>query len=209
MTLHYLSQMMRQEALMALNSKTFMALGTITGYDPGSYTATVLLYPEDETTGSPALQTGWLPIFTPWAGNGWGLFLPPNIGDVVEVQFQEGSLQSGIICLRSYTNISPPLSVPSGEFWLVHSTGSSIKVTNDGKLSITGNVEIDVTAPVVNINSPAVKLGNLNDALTGLMNDVAITVFNEHTHPQEGGGTTSAPTQQLSSTALTTNVQGN
>jgi len=106
-----------------------------------------------------------------------------------------------------------PLPVSSGEFWLVHKTGSFLKLTNDGKVSINGNAEIDITAPIINIGSTtgssAVSIGDLVSALTGVMNDVAISVYNSHTHNQAGGGITAVPNQLLDSTALTQNLKAN
>jgi hypothetical protein len=212
----------RMHSQLANSSRTFSCLGVITGYDPNNYLVTVELY--GATDDAPALQTGSIPLFSPWVGNGWGLFAPPNLGDIVEVHFQEGSVQNAYACLRCYNNNFRPLSVASGEFWLVHQSGSFVKLTNDGKLLLNGNVEldltspvikltattqIDLTAPIININSGDVSLGNLNDALTGLMNNIAINVYNEHTHNVVGGGITDAPNQLLDTSALTTNVKAN
>ncbi len=230
MSIYGLQQMMRGEALKVMSSQQFVSLGTIMGYDPTNYVATVQLYQADPG-GIPALQTGWLPVFTPWMGNGWGMFAPPNIGDIVEVHFQEGSLQNGYIALRSYNTGSPPLAVQSGEFWLVHASGSSVKLTNDGKLSINGNVEIDLTAPTVVITTTGnatinatgnatvtaasikldatdVEMGHLASALTPIMTSVAQTVYNGHTH-NISGGVTLVPNQLMGPSVLTTNVKAN
>lgn len=212
----------RMHAQLANSSRTFSSLGRITGFDPNNYFVTVEIY--GATDDSPALQTGSIPLFSPWVGNGWGMFAPPNMGDIVEVHFQEGSVQNAYACLRCFNNNFLPLAVESGEFWLVHQTGSFVKLTNDGKLLLNGSVEIDITAPIiqitasasvaitapaVSIDSEAITMGNLSDTLTGLMNDVAINVYNNHTHSDPQGGTTGIPDQQLDASALTTNVQGN
>ncbi|MFO0906767.1 MAG: phage baseplate assembly protein V [Isosphaeraceae bacterium] len=104
--------------------------GIVTSYDPDNYAAKVMLQPE-------GVETGWLPIRTPWSGNGWGVFCPPSPGDEVEVGFQEGGKQAGYIRLRAFGDRSRPLSVPSGEFWVVHGSGASIKLRNDGTLVMT------------------------------------------------------------------------
>lgn len=210
------------QSQLANSSRSFSTLGLVTGYDPNNYLVTVELYAA--TDDSPALQTGWIPLFSPWVGNGWGMFCPPNLGDIIEVHYQEGSSQNPFACMRTYSDVFRPLSVQSGEFWLVHQSGSYLKLTNDGKLLINGFLELDISAPVinitatttvnisapsVNIDSPAVALGNLSDALTGLMNNVAINVYNGHTHNDPQGGVTGAPNQQLDSSALTSNIKGN
>ena len=73
----------RRETQRAISMLALPKTGIISGYDPASYAAKVRLQPED-------VETGWLPIRTPWAGNGWGMFCPPDIDDEVEVQFQDG-----------------------------------------------------------------------------------------------------------------------
>lgn len=148
--------MIRMHASLMQNSISSTQLAIVTAYDPVNYAVQVQTYAQDDDTNQP-LVTGWIPLFTPWMGNGWGLYLPPNLGDLIEVHYQEGSLQNGYAGLRCFNPTSPaglpsPNGVPSGEFWLIHQTGSYIKVTNDGKVSINGQAEIDIIAPVININ---------------------------------------------------------
>lgn len=190
---YVMQNIMRQEAQKAMNSKTFSTNGKVIGYDPNKFLARVELYPADEATGEPALQPGWLPIYSPWVGVNCGMFCAPNIGDIVEVHFQEGSLQNGYICSRNFNNISPPLPIPSGEFWLVHASGSFIKLLNDG---------------TVEINSQKLELGVVSDALLKLMNSVARDVFNEHTH-MTPDGESDPPTQQMGDDSLTLNTTAN
>lgn len=197
--------MIRLQSSIVNNSRTSTSLGLVTGYDPTNYLVTVELYPEDSSSNTPSLQTGWIPLFTPWAGNGWGMFLPPNIGDIIEVHYQEGSLQNAYAALRSFNFTALPVAVNSGEFWLVHQSGSFIKLTNDGKVSISAAVEIDVTAPIVNIDSPEVNLGN--GTLSALLTGAAATAFDTHTHTGSFAGNTSPPSTSMA-TDLTTNVKG-
>lgn len=119
-------------------------MGIVTSYDPAAYTAIVSIHPEEELT-------GWLPILAPWVGNGWGHFAPPSIGDQVEVVHAEGSVGMGMVVGRVFDQAHQPIPVQSGEFWLVHKSGSSIKLTNDEKISINGALEIDLSAPRVSI----------------------------------------------------------
>lgn len=105
-------------------------IGIVTNYNPANYTAKVALQPD-------GLLTGWLPIASHWIGNGWGLMSPPSINNMVTVVFLEGNLNSGVIQGRLFNNQSPPLQVESGEFWLVHAKGQSVKLTNDGALTLS------------------------------------------------------------------------
>lgn len=199
-----LLNMIRLQSTIANNARTMTDLGIVTGYDSQNYLVTVEIYPEDEASNTPALNTGWIPLFSPWIGNGWGLFLPPNIGDIIEVHYQSGSLQNAYAALRSYNYGALPMNVSSGEFWLVHQTGSIIKLTNDGKITINANVELDLIAPVVNITSPEVNLGN--GTLSAVLNEAAAAAYNSHTHTGSFSGPTSTPTPQLTSADQTTNV---
>ena len=143
--MHGLTNMMRREAERAMDRKAVPCYGVVTSYDPDTYSAKVQLQPSNQ-------ETGFLPIHSPWSGNGWGMFAPPSPGDLVEVNFQEDGKNAGMIGLRQFGNQLRPLPVPSGEFWLVDSLGNSFKFTG-GKLTLNGHTEIDVTAPTINVVS--------------------------------------------------------
>lgn len=167
---------LRQQASLASANRIFVTTGIITGYDPVNYLVTVQT--DVATDDYPASQTGWIPLSALWVGNSWGLFAPPNLGDVCSIFYQDGDSQVPFASLRFFGDNARPLSVPSGEFWLVHQSGTYLKMTNDGKLSLHGNVEID-------IDSPSVKLGDLAGDLQKLINAKFEDTFNTHTH---GGG---------------------
>jgi phage baseplate assembly protein V len=124
-----------QRAMASMISSRF---GSITNFDPNTFTARVMLQPDN-------VMTGWLQVSCPWIGNGWGMFAPPNIGDLVDVLYTNSDLQSGVIALRSYNQVNRPLPVKSGEFWLVHKSGAFFKLTNDGKLSVSDGHGATVT----------------------------------------------------------------
>lgn len=208
-----LHQIMRQEALKAGNSKTQTAMGIVSDYDPVNYLVQVELYPAD-VDGTPALQTGWLPLMTLTQG----FYAPPTQGSVVAVHYQEGSLQNGFVSLAAYSPLNPAnAQALAGEFWYVNSTGSLFKFTSDGKvtinaasdldMTITGNVNL--TASAVNIQSSSINLGDLMSAISTLVNSTAIAVYNTHTHMQEGSGTTAVPNQLMDGSNLTTNTMAN
>ncbi|OEZ60706.1 phage baseplate assembly protein V [Duganella sp. HH105] len=100
-------------------------IGTVTSYDPNTYSAKVLLQPE-------GVEIGWLPITSAWSGNGWGLFSPPTSGDTVQLEFQEASMDAGLIVGRFYSDQARPLPAPSGELWAVHKNGAQFKLLNSG-----------------------------------------------------------------------------
>ena len=87
--------------------------GTVTSVDPSTATARVTLQPE-------GVLTGWLPLLTPWVGNGWGLVCPPAIGTQVLVLPHEGDAEQGVIVGATWSAKAMPPAAPAGEIWLVH-----------------------------------------------------------------------------------------
>ncbi|HEX7854431.1 MAG TPA: hypothetical protein VF503_12120 [Sphingobium sp.] len=120
---------MRRVASEATSDRPGTRHGTITGFDPDTRAIKAQLEPD-------GTSTGWIPLKSMWVGNGWGLYLSPSIGDAVEVSFQETDGGVGTAGLLFFNDEDRPLSVPSGEAWLVHKSGASIKLTNDGALSL-------------------------------------------------------------------------
>ncbi len=103
-------------------------LGVVASVDSTTYTARVTIQPE-------GVLSGWLPIAASWVGAGWGLACPPSPGDQVLVLWQEGEAEHGIIVGRLWSSQAAVPDAPSGEFWLVHKSGSFLKLENDGSIS--------------------------------------------------------------------------
>lgn len=157
---------MRAQAQRATQHRTTVQLGIVTNYNPHSYQAKVRLQPED-------VPTGWLPIVSPWVGNGWGLFAPPSIGDLVEVQFQEGQLEAGFICQRFYNEFDRPLAVPEKEWWLVHQSASSLKFLNDGSVELHTTQQLRAT---VGGDAQLTVAGNLSTQATHWQHEGPVTI---------------------------------
>jgi phage baseplate assembly protein V len=121
---------MRLQAQRAMASVVTSRVGEITNYDPNTFTARVQLQPD-------SIISGWMPVASPWIGNGWGMFATPNIGDMVTVDYINGDLEAGVIVGRLWNLQDLPLAVNSGEFWLVHASGQFVKLTNDGRLTVS------------------------------------------------------------------------
>jgi phage baseplate assembly protein gpV len=121
---------MRLQAQRALENQAKIRIGIIDGYDPSHYSVKVRIQPEN-------ILTGWLPLTSPWVGNGWGMYAPPSLGDIVDVHFQQNDPNAAFVVQKFFSNTVQPLAVPSGEFWLVHASGSSLKMTNDGNITIS------------------------------------------------------------------------
>ncbi len=181
-------------------------IGLVSSYDDNTATAKVLLQPEN-------VLTGWLPVLSPWVGAGWGLHAPLAPDDQVLVIPREGDIDSGIIAGRAFSDAARPPPAAAGEFWLVHASGATVKLlasgqvvisdpsgttatfANNGTLAISGNVAI--TGNVTTTGS-ILASGNIFDQ-GGAHGTVGAlrTAYDEHSHTDSRGGTTSPPTPQV------------
>lgn len=150
-----LNNLFRQSAHMATQEQATTRVGTVTSYDPNTYSAKVQIQPEN-------VETGWLPVTSLWVGNGWGMFSPPTPGDMVQVEFQEGSIDAGMIVGRFFNDSERPLTVPSGEFWIQHKSGSFLKFHNDGSIEVVANTTASYTATQHNFHGPVTMDDTLN-----------------------------------------------
>jgi phage baseplate assembly protein gpV len=141
-------------------------LAVVSSVDAATYTARVTIQPE-------GVLSGWLPIASPWIGAGWGLACPPNLGDQVLILCQEGESEHGIIVGRIWSNTVAPPGAPVGELWLIHQSGSYIKLHNDGS--------IESKAPQWTHNGDLHVTGNVFDSYNSLAD--LRTHYNEHAHP--------------------------
>lgn len=189
----------RGESQRGAGTKSLPRRGTISAYDPNNYAAKVIIQPE-------GFETGFLPIGAIMVGNGFGIFCAPSIGDEVDVHFQEGGKNAAYISLRFFGNKARPLTVPSQEFWIVHSSGSMAKFTNDGKVTLTDEIgsflslNADGTATLnadLTINGRLIVTEDISDLnnTVGTMQDIRDT-YDEHTHPVPDG-TSGVPNQQI------------
>ena len=144
-------------------------IGVVTSFDPQTYSARLRIQPEDTLT-------GWLPILAIWAGAGWGLACPPAPGDQVVMIGQEGDTQQGIILGRLWSAKTMPPAAPSGALWLVHGSGSCIKLNEDGS--------IESTAPNWVHHGNLQVSGDVSDG-EGSLNRLR-QHYDMHSHPTDG-----------------------
>lgn len=174
--------------------------GVITAYDPVNYAVKVQLQPTGE-------ETGWIQLSSPWVGDGWGLAAGPMIGAAVEVEFDSGLMGAGMAAGQFFNDEDRCPGPPSGEFWLIHKSGSLLKFLNTGEVQVGSSVKITYDAPAHHFTGGDVLMdGNLkvvkditdSNGLYGTVQKIRMT-YNGHTHPEngDGGGTTSKPNQQL------------
>jgi phage baseplate assembly protein gpV len=110
--------------------------GTVASVDPARHAARVSLQPE-------GVMTGWLPVLSPWVGAGWGMCVPPQPGQQVLVLPQDGDGEHGVIVGGAWSDASTTPGAPVGELWLVHQSGSFIKLANDGTVRVQGDLHVN------------------------------------------------------------------
>ena len=109
--------------------------GVVTSVNSQNATARVLIQPDD-------VLSGWLPVLSQWVGSGWGMICPLTPGDQVVLVPQQGDAEQGVIIGRSFSTKQLPPVVPGGEFWLIHQSGSFLKLCNDGTVRISGDLHV-------------------------------------------------------------------
>jgi phage baseplate assembly protein gpV len=134
-------QAMSVAAQRAGDAKQDTRCGLIDSYDPDAYSVKVRLQPSN-------VLTGWIPIASCYVGNGWGMQVGPTIGDAVVLEAQEGGGDAAIVTGSMFNDVERPMSVPSGEFWIRHKSGSFLKFKNNGDVEL--NTEHDLIATVGN-----------------------------------------------------------
>jgi phage baseplate assembly protein V len=165
-----LTNVIKSHAAILDRSAGQIKFGTVTSVNYNNATARVLIQPE-------SVLSGWLPVVSQWVGNGWGLACPPKPGEQVIVAPQEGDVEQGIIIGRLFSAKHAPPAAPSGEFWLVHESGSFLKLCNDGTIRIKGDLHVD--GDVYDREGPLSRLR---------------THYNAHTHAIRNNQTTTQPT---------------
>ena len=146
--------------------------GVVTSVDPARNAARVALQPE-------GVVTGWLPVLSAWVGAGWGMACPPAPGDQVLVLAQEGESDHGVIVGRAWSDSARAVAAPVGELWLVHASGSSVKLCNDGSIQMQGDLHV---------------AGDVYDRHGSL--DRLRRNYDGHSHQDPQGGAVSAPNRQ-------------
>lgn len=199
MSMNRAKNIMRGQGSMAAQTIIATRLGVISGINPAGYSVKVTFFPDGSND---VPETGWIPLMSPWVGNGWGMFCPPSMGDQVEVDFQDGGQNAPICGLRLYDAENAPLNVPSGEFWLVHKSGAFFKLLNAGGCIFSDGNGAQVTLDGAgNIASQGnwTHNGNLT-VQNGTTSVTAITsnghdISSNHKHINSGGSGLGGPPQ--------------
>ncbi|WP_331693479.1 phage baseplate assembly protein V [Pandoraea sputorum] len=137
---HALANAMRGLAQLNSGTRSESRDGTISSYDSSAHAVKVLLQPEET-------ETGWIQLAAAAVGAGWGAVFAPSIGDAVQVDFILGNAETPKIVARFFNDVDNAMGVPAGEYWMVHRSGSFIKLVSNGDIDVTatGNLNANVT----------------------------------------------------------------
>ena len=125
-----LLNIIRREAERVYASRHSKRYGIVTSYNPEKHLAKVTLQPEGQ-------ESGWLPIRTSHIGNGWGMVVGLQLRDQVELTPQEGDVESLAITGVVHSDEDKPPMAESGEIYLKHQMGASVKLGKTGSLALT------------------------------------------------------------------------
>ncbi|TCG09366.1 hypothetical protein BZM27_06085 [Paraburkholderia steynii] len=153
----------RAHAQMAQGEKTTHRVGQVTAYDPSKYSVKVKMWPDTQES------LGWIPLASTYIGNGWGLVAGPSIGDQVMIAFDREDQDAGVVVGRFFTDVEQPPAAPSGDFWLVHKSGSLLKFHGDGSVELTANATLTYRAAQHHFIGPVQMDAtlNVNQAISG------------------------------------------
>lgn len=127
-----------------------IAMGTVQSYNPAAHTARVIFQPD-------GVLSGWLPVATMNAGNGWSIQSGLAPGTQVVVAPHEGDPDSGVILGALHSTLALPPKVASApspsshppttnvaatETLMVHPSGSVFRMCDDGSVFIKATVNI-------------------------------------------------------------------
>ena len=141
---HLVNQMMQRMGAQAAG--TFTArMGTVSAYDPGNYAIKAVIEPE-------GVETGFMPLLSPWVGANWGAFFAPVIGVQILLLFQEGSPQVPMAALSAFSVAMPPVAVPSGEMLLQHQSGSLLHFDNQGNVTVKASGVLALSGATITLN---------------------------------------------------------
>lgn len=175
----------RMEAQRAAGRRAFPRVGIVSGYDNNNGVHNVkVTFPEDADDAGTAVESGWIPHAPLWAGQGWGLYGAPAQGTQVVVQYLNGDPNCGYVSHHLPNREDPAPQVPTEEFWLIHKSGSSIKIVTGGAIHLRDNAGDEVT------------LDNSGNLAVSVVTDVNVTCSNANI-TATAVATTTAPSIQL------------
>ena len=214
-----LVQIIKQVAAQQQDNR-FFAYGNIAqgSYDATTHRVKVVFASLRDDYGNPVISP-WMPLGSPWVGNGYGMQAAPVGGEQCVVELISRQRGTHVCAYLVYNYASPaPGGLNAGEAILKHQSGSFIKFHANGDIETNtqGNVIVNSAASVnvtatgsATVTAPNINLGSSGETLLSALTSAAATLYNSHTHSgvQNGSGTTGVPNQQMGAGDMTTVVK--
>lgn len=135
--MHDFLEIVRREAHAVVAARQYQGTVVTTAYDPKTRSIKGVLVPS-------GVETGWIPLATLHAGDGYGIGAGPKCGSaekldgaVFEVSFQGGDPNTPVANLQHHSAEETPPEVQSGEIILNHESGMKDKFSKDGSRTMT------------------------------------------------------------------------
>lgn len=123
----------------AIGQSLSVVEGTVTSRQTSPPSVKVMLQPY-------GVETGWLRVGTPYAGNGFGFLAIPPEGQAVKVIFDMGDPHSASVVTDVYNDVDvPPTIADVDDVVLQHASGSRLYFHNNGDVDLKaiGNLNLN------------------------------------------------------------------
>lgn len=193
--MHGLTDRMKEEVMSLIAQSGVNRRGIIIAYQPQPPMVKAQIMPAPES-GDP-IETGWIPLISPWLGPGWGVLAPPPIGAQTLLVCEEADGANYVAHGLYYSDADQaPEGVQTGEFLIQHETGSLVKFNSDGSITICCT-NLNVSAPggesgTININGNVILNGEINSTGEITARNIPLSMHN-HGNVKNGDGVTGLP----------------
>ena len=197
----------------------------VASYDPRTNMVRCLIPSIIDPLTNEMRLTGWLQLYTPMMGNGWGMQYAP-FGGATQENLQAGEQVHLIVvdhedasyeCMAYTWNaqqVVPNPNIKPGELYISDPYGNVVYLQSGGTVLVSGGTNVVVNAPQnvqVNANNASItantiELGALGETLQEIVTAAMVGLFNGHTHPIPNGDT-GTPNQQMGQDQLTSVVK--
>jgi len=152
----HIAEVIKHLGAKGLNNVNVAVSGIITSVDTNKYLAKVQI-------GISGVETGWLPIGTLLAGNGYGIIAIPEQGTEVTVVFDNGDLHNGKVILANFNGTDqPPSGMNPGEILVQAKSGAKIKLDKNGNISLNeGTAAVARVGDRVDMNPSSPTYGQI------------------------------------------------
>ena len=136
----------------------------VASYDPRTHRVKCIIPMHVDANTGELQMTGWIPLLSPIASNGWGVqYAPyggatmeqPNLGEQIWLTLIEAATGAYIAGGMSWNSASAPpfTTLQAGEVAIKDAFGNYIHWSSGGTITINGASTVNVNAPTVNVNA--------------------------------------------------------